>query len=36
MTVRAVLTQQNPHALLYPERFDAALVGLGDRFRHET
>lgn len=27
ITVREVLEQENPHALLYPERYDAALVG---------
>jgi hypothetical protein len=27
MTVREVLAQQNPDALLYDERYDAALVG---------
>jgi len=27
VTIREVLAQENPHALLYPERYDAALVG---------
>ena len=28
MTIRDLLVQQNPHALFYPERYDAALVGM--------
>lgn len=28
MTVREILTQQNPDALRYPERYDAALLGM--------
>ena len=28
MTIRDLLFQQNPHALFYPERYDAALVGM--------
>ena len=38
MTVREALTQQNPGALFYPERFEAALVGmtLGFRAASET
>jgi len=28
MTVREALTQENPGALLYPERYDAALLGM--------
>jgi hypothetical protein len=28
MTIREVLTQQNPAALFYPERYDAALLGM--------
>ena len=28
MTIREIVTQQNPDALLYPERYDAALVGM--------
>jgi hypothetical protein len=28
MTVRETLAQQNPDALLYPERYDAALLGM--------
>jgi len=38
MIVREALTQQNPGALFYPERFEAALVGmtLGFRAASET
>jgi hypothetical protein len=28
MTIREILTQQNPGALLYPEKYDAALLGM--------
>jgi hypothetical protein len=28
MIIREALTQQKPGALLYPERFDAALLGI--------
>jgi hypothetical protein len=28
MTIREILTQQNPAALFYPERYDAALLGM--------
>jgi hypothetical protein len=28
MTVRELLIQENPGALLYPERYDAALLGM--------
>ena len=28
MTIREALTQQNPDGLLYPERYDAALLGM--------
>jgi hypothetical protein len=33
MTVREALTQQNPGALFYPDRYDAALVGMTLGFR---
>jgi hypothetical protein len=33
MTVREALTQQNPGALFYPDRFETALVGMTFGFR---
>ena len=38
MTIREALTQQNPGALFYPDRFEAALIGmtLGFRAARET